>query len=236
MLIPRFTQIICSRMFPYFLYFLKHSGIIYGSKIQKSWIFEIWAFKIMISGFYCTNLEQINSRQLLNLLFKHVCPINDPQTARIIPISFPMNFLRLSYDFPHDFPSGIWQPFFWEDWCLHFQTQGDRSSDLQAAASVDWVSKRSLHPMFAAVSPRQAGAQNTANELGDFLFFVFFMYARGLLGFKIIPKWVMLTPGHIPILFGSFLALPECLPNLAPYTFYLSPKTLENIQDKITHL
>ena len=45
-------------------------------------------FKIMKSGFYCTKLEQINSRKLLNLLFKHIFPINDPNMAMIIPILF----------------------------------------------------------------------------------------------------------------------------------------------------
>ena len=45
-------------------------------------------FKIMKSGFYCTNLKQINSRKLLNLLFKHISPINDPKNAILIPISF----------------------------------------------------------------------------------------------------------------------------------------------------
>ena len=36
-------------------------------------------FKIMKSGFYCTNLEQINSRKLLNLFFKHISSINGPR-------------------------------------------------------------------------------------------------------------------------------------------------------------
>ena len=41
-----------------------------GFKKQKSWNLEILRFNIIKSGFYCTNLEQINSRKLLNLLFK----------------------------------------------------------------------------------------------------------------------------------------------------------------------
>ena len=37
-----------------------------------------WAFKKMKSGVYCTSLEQINSRKLWNLFFKHISPINGP--------------------------------------------------------------------------------------------------------------------------------------------------------------
>ena len=47
----------------------------------------------MKSGFYSTNPKQINSRKPLNLLFKHISPINDPQMARIFPMYF-------SYDVP----------------------------------------------------------------------------------------------------------------------------------------
>ena len=53
-------------------------------------------FKIRKSGCYCTNLEQINFRKLLNLLFKHISLINDPKMARIIPIGFPMIFRKKS--------------------------------------------------------------------------------------------------------------------------------------------
>ena len=49
---------------------IKHVGA--GSKIPKSWKVEISRFKIMTSGFCCTNLKQINSRKLLNLLFKYI--------------------------------------------------------------------------------------------------------------------------------------------------------------------
>ena len=38
------------------------------------------------SGFYCTNPKQISSRKVLNLLFKHIPPINDPKMAIIIPM------------------------------------------------------------------------------------------------------------------------------------------------------
>ena len=64
-----------------------------GSKIHKSWNLAILDFKIMKSGFHCTNLKQSNSRKLLNLLFKHISPINDPTMAIIIPIFVPMIFL-----------------------------------------------------------------------------------------------------------------------------------------------
>ena len=59
---------------------------------QKSWNFEVLMFEIMKSGFYCTNLKQINFRKLLNLLFKHISPMNGPEMAIIIPICFPMIF------------------------------------------------------------------------------------------------------------------------------------------------
>ena len=55
--------------------------------------FGVWGYKIMTSGFYCTNLEQTNSRKLLKVLFKHMSPINAPKMAILIPICFPMMFL-----------------------------------------------------------------------------------------------------------------------------------------------
>ena len=63
-----------------------------GSKIEKSWNFEILMFEIMKWGFYCTNLEQITSRKLSNLLFKHNSP-NNRQKCNNCPNS-------CSYDFP----------------------------------------------------------------------------------------------------------------------------------------
>ena len=66
-----------------------------GSKTKQSWNLEFGAFKIMTSGFYCTNLKQINSRKLSNLLFKHISPINDQQITIIIPICVPMISLWL---------------------------------------------------------------------------------------------------------------------------------------------
>ena len=53
---------------------------------------------------------------------------------------------------------------------------------------------------------------------------VFLMICYGIFGVLTIPKLQIKVPGHIPILFGWFLALPNCSPNLAPYTPYLSPK------------
>ena len=61
-------------------------------KTQEIMDLEILMFKIMKSGFYCTNQEQISSRKLLNLLFKHISRINDPKIVIIIPIFFPMIF------------------------------------------------------------------------------------------------------------------------------------------------
>ena len=45
-------------------------------------------------------------------------------------------------------------------------------------------------------------------------------------GVLIIPKWLILTPGHIAILFGRFLELPKNRLNLDPRTPYLSPKKI----------
>ena len=51
-------------------------------------------------------------------------------------------------------------------------------------------------------------AQNTANDFGVFWFFFsnIFLWALWVL---IIPKWPFKVPVHIPILFGSFLELPQ---------------------------
>ena len=54
-------------------------------------------FKIMKSGFDCTNLEQIICRKLLNLLFKHMShkwPKNDQNYSN----KFSYDFLWLSDD------------------------------------------------------------------------------------------------------------------------------------------
>ena len=72
-------------------------GLVTGSKIPKSWNLEFWAFKIMKSGFYYTDPEQINSRKLLKVLFKNISLINCPKLAIIIPINFPMIFPRISW-------------------------------------------------------------------------------------------------------------------------------------------
>ena len=64
-------------------------------------------------------------------------------------------------------------------------------------------------------------AQNTANILGVFLDFLgCLMYSLIFWGFLILPKWLINDSRHIPILFGSFMELPKCSPNLAPYTLY----------------
>ena len=65
---------------------------------------KILVFEIMKSWCYCTILEQINSRKLLNLLFNHIPPINDPTMAIPIPIFVPMIFPKCSYDFPIEPP------------------------------------------------------------------------------------------------------------------------------------
>ena len=55
--------------------------------------FEFWAFKKMKSGFYCTNLKQINSRKLLKVVFKYIFTIDDQKIALIIPRNSPMVLL-----------------------------------------------------------------------------------------------------------------------------------------------
>ena len=68
-------------------------GLVTGSKTKKSWKLEFRAFKIMKSAFYCTNLKQINSRKLLNSLFKYISTINGQRMPIMIPICFPMILL-----------------------------------------------------------------------------------------------------------------------------------------------
>ena len=68
-------------------------GLVTGSETKKSQNFEFWASQIMKSGFYCTNLQQINSRKILKVVFKHMFTINGQQNAIIIPIIVPMIFL-----------------------------------------------------------------------------------------------------------------------------------------------
>ena len=46
--------------------------LIMGPKINKSYNLEVLIFKIMKSGFYDTNLEQTNSRKLLNLFLNKI--------------------------------------------------------------------------------------------------------------------------------------------------------------------
>ena len=40
-------------------------------------------------------------------------------------------------------------------------------------------------------------------------------------GVLLAPKWFLLVPRHIPILFGSFLELVEYRPNIDPQALYL---------------
>ena len=57
-----------------------------------------------------------------------------------------------------------------------------------------------------------------------------------IFGVLIIPKWLITVPGHIPILFGSFLELQQNSPNLDPYTPYLSPETLQKILHELHNI
>ena len=49
----------------------------------------------------------------------------------------------------------------------------------------------------------------------------------------IIPKWLIKVPGHISILFGSFLELPKISPTMAPYTPFFITKTFQKVQEQI---
>ena len=55
----------------------------------------------------------------------------------------------------------------------------------------------------------------------------FFIINIKFLGVLIIPKSLILTPGHVAILFGWFLELPTNRLNLDPRTPNLSPKYLK---------
>ena len=48
------------------------------------------------------------------------------------------------------------------------------------------------------------------------------------MGLLIIPKWLILTPGHTAILFGWFLELPTTRSNLDPRTLYSAPIYFKN--------
>ena len=46
--------------------------LIIRPNIKKSWNLEVSIFEIMKSGLYCTNLEQIDYRKLLNLFLNKI--------------------------------------------------------------------------------------------------------------------------------------------------------------------
>ena len=52
--------------------------------------------------------------------------------------------------------------------------------------------------------------------------FWFFLWAL------IIPKWLIKVPGHIPIVFGTFLELPKNRPNIDPGPLFIT-KVLQTI-------
>ena len=76
-----------------------------------------------------------------------------------------------------------------------------------------------------------------ATKLGEFVdlswFFKVILWYFVVL---IMSTWPIKVPGHIPILFGSFLELPICSPNLAPYTPYLSQKQLKKYKNESPHI
>ena len=68
----------------------------------------------------------------------------------------------------------------------------------------------------------------------DFLFFLrFIMLSYGISRAFIIPKWLMLAPGHIAILFGSVLELPKTNSTKSgPVDPIIITKTLQKKQEK----
>ena len=102
-------------------------------KSRNHWISWVRCLKIMKSGFNCTNLEQINSRKLLNILFKHISPLNDLQTAIIIPMFFPM----ISYDFPMISPHNCWNQQGSAYWNQQYHYNTNKTQPLLATAHVE---------------------------------------------------------------------------------------------------
>ena len=89
-------------------------------------------FEIMKSGFYSTNLEQINSRKLLNLFFKHFSPIHDPKMAILIPIFLPMTFAQAAayiWPFPNTYKASDEDQHALRPWAVFGQPQGCENWD-----------------------------------------------------------------------------------------------------------
>ena len=93
-----------------------------------------------------------------------------------------------------------------------------RISPSQVPASI-WLGI-SVETLTALSTEPRAGsnrAQNTAKNVSDLLFFlrlfiyIFFLFFFGGVAFwvLIIPIWLIQVPGHIAILFGTFLELPK---------------------------
>ena len=59
------------------------------------------------------------------------------------------------------------------------------------------------------------------------------MVSYSILGVSIIPKWLILTPGHIAILFRSFFGTSKVFTKSGPLHRLFITKTLQNIQENI---
>ena len=74
-----------------------------------------------------------------------------------------------------------------------------------------------MGPKRGLIMPRKYGAK--IKRVVVFLFF--YIIVKGFWGVLIIPKWLILIPGHIAILFGTFLKRPKMGPNIDPRPPYL---------------
>ena len=96
---PKKCSRVCLLIFLGVLVFAKINNVGLGgldtSKNPEIMAFWVLSLKTMKSGFYDTNLKQINSRKLSKVLFKHMSTINCPKMTIIIPICFPMIFPML---------------------------------------------------------------------------------------------------------------------------------------------
>ena len=74
-------------------------------------------------------------------------------------------------------------------------------------------------------------ARNTANMLSDVLFFLVFNVSLWIWGDLIIREWLILTPGHTAILFGTFLERPKI-----DQTWTLRPRIYHKNTSKILEI
>ena len=84
--------------------------------------------------------------------------------------------------------------------------------------------------MVPTASPK-AGyiGEDTANHLGDVLFCSgFSSVCLFFFAVLILPRWLIEVPGHVPILFGSFLELSKNRTNIDLSTSFLCRNSLND--------